>query len=151
LQRKEIEYGETMMPKIPLITIPATALVLLALDSVWLTTMASILYRPNLGDTLLESFRLVPAIAFYLTYLFGILYFAIAPSLGSGKVLAAFIRGALLGLVCYGTYDLTNQATLKVWPTIITVVDMAWGVTITAVTSACGAWVAQRQLGRRTT
>lgn len=139
------------MPKMPLITIPATAVVLLVLDSIWLTTMAPILYRPNLGDTLLDTFRLVPAIAFYLTYLFGILYFAIQPSLGSGKVLTAFIRGALLGFVCYGTYDLTNQATLKIWPTIVTVVDMAWGVTITAVTSTCGAWVAQRQLGKRAT
>lgn len=140
-----------MMPRMPLITIPATGLVLLALDSVWLTTMAPILYRPNLGDTLQEPFRLVPAILFYLIYLFGILYFAVLPSLDSAKVSTAFIRGALLGLVCYGTYDLTNQATLKVWPTIVTVVDMAWGVAITAVTSACGAWVAQRQLGRRTT
>lgn len=139
------------MPRMPPITIPATALVLLALDSVWLTTMAPILYRPNLGDTLQDPFRLVPAILFYLIYLFGILYFAVLPSLDSGKVSTAFIRGALLGLVCYGTYDLTNQATLKVWPTIVTVVDMAWGVTITAATSACGAWVAQRQAGRRTT
>lgn len=139
------------MPRMPLLTIPATALVLLALDSVWLTTMAPILYRPNLGDMLLPSFRLGPAIAFYLIYLFGILYFAIQPSLSTGKISVALIRGALLGFVCYGTYDLTNQATLRIWPTIVTVVDMAWGVTITAVTATCGAWVAQRQLGKRTT
>jgi uncharacterized membrane protein len=146
----QIENGNQSM-RMPPLAIAATALALLSFDAVWLTTMAQPFYRPNLPEMVLDSFRLGPAIAFYLIYLFGIIYFAILPSLASGKVSAALIRGALLGFVCYGTYDLTNQATLKIWPTIVTVVDMAWGTFLTAMVSAFGAWVAYRQLGKRMT
>lgn len=143
--------GNEIMSRMPPLSIAATAFALLTFDAIWLTTMAQPFYRPNLPGMVLDTFRLGPAIAFYLTYLFGIIYFAILPSLGSRKVSAALIRGALLGFVCYGTYDLTNQATLKVWPTIVTVVDMAWGTFLTAVVAAFGAWVAYRQLGSRAT
>lgn len=139
------------MSKMPPSAMAATAVLLLVLDAIWLTTMAQPFYRPNLAGMVLDGFRLGPAIAFYLTYLFGIIYFAILPSLDSGRVSAALIRGALLGFVCYGTYDLTNQATLKVWPTVVTVVDMAWGTILTAVVSAFGAWVSYRRRGQRTT
>ena len=50
----------------------------------------------------------------------------------------AFWRGAVFGLTAYGTYDLTNQATLRDWPTIVTIIDLAWGSTLTAVVAAAG-------------
>lgn len=110
----------------------------LIIDAIWLSTMADILYRPLLGDKLAEPFNLAPAVVFYLLYIFGIVFIAILPALEAGDWRKALINGAVLGLVAYGTYDLTNQATLKDWPTIITVADLAWGTFLTATAATLG-------------
>lgn len=123
----------------------ATGLVFLAIDSIWLSTMASRLYRPLLGDLLADGFNLAPAVAFYLIYIAGILYFAINPALGAGRWQTAALNGAVLGFVAYATYDLTNQATLRNWPTIITLADLAWGTVLTAL-SATGGYLITRKL-----
>lgn len=122
----------------------ATGLYMALVDSVWLTSMINV-YRQNIGELLLpEGIRFAPAIAFYLLYIFGIVWFAVSPALASGGSLQiAAINGALLGLVCYGTYDLTNQATLKVWPTFITVIDMSWGAVLTATAAVAGTLAAR--------
>ncbi len=113
-------------------------LFMLVLDAIWLSTMASRLYRPLIGELLAEQFRLGPAISFYLIYLAGIVYFGVRPALAEGSLGTALLSGALLGFVAYATYDLTNQATMKVWPTTITIVDMIWGSLLTAGASAAG-------------
>ncbi len=125
----------------------AAGLYMAVVDSVWLTSMISV-YRQNIGELLLpDGIRIVPAIAFYLLYIFGIVWFAVSPALANGGSLqTAALNGALLGLVCYGTYDLTNQATLKVWPTFITLMDMSWGAFLTA-TAAIAATLAARWYG----
>jgi uncharacterized membrane protein len=92
-----------------------------------------VLYRPLLGCMLLDRFRVAPAVLFYLIYIAGVVKFAALPSLGSDRWITALFNGGLLGLVAYGTYDLTNQATLKVWPTAITIADLCWGTVLTAV------------------
>ena len=120
------------------------ALAMLALDSIWLTTMASRLYRPQLGDLLLDEFRAGPAVAFYALYLFGVVYFATAPALKDGGWRKAALNGALLGLVAYGTYDLTNQATLVHWPVTVTVVDLLWGAFLTSASALSSYTVARR-------
>src|SRR5262245_38603965 len=110
----------------------ATAISFLALDSIWLSLAASRLYRPRLGSLLLERFNMAPAAAFYLIYLAGILVFAIAPALVTGRWTTALMRGAMLGLVAYATYDLTNQATLRGWLVTVTIADLCWGSFVTA-------------------
>jgi len=122
----------------------AAALAMLGLDSIWLTLTADTLYRPILGDMMVDHFRLGPAVAFYALYLCGVLYFAVRPALASGRLTTALVRGGLLGVFAYGTYDLTNQATLKVWSTAISVPDMAWGAFLTAVVAGAGYLAAGR-------
>ena len=125
----------------------AAAVIFLALDSVWLSTMADRLYRPALGHLLRERFALGPAAAFYLIYLLGIVVFAVAPGLQQRSWPTALGLGALLGLMAYATYDLTNQATLKNWPWHVTLIDLCWGTVVTALTAGGACWIAARFSG----
>lgn len=121
-----------------------TAIVFLALDAVWLSVMAGLLYRPLLGPILLDSFRIVPAAIFYLIYVTGVVWFAVLPALRADSWTLAAGQAALLGLVAYGTYDLTNHATLKDWPTSITIADLAWGTTVTALSATMAFFITRR-------
>ena len=116
----------------------ASAIVFLVLDAAWLTTMADRLYRPALGRLLLDRFELAPAALFYALYVIGIVVFAVAPGLASGRWTTSLGLGALLGLIAYATYDLTNQATLRDWPWRVTLADLGWGTLVTAVAAAAG-------------
>lgn len=117
----------------------STAVVFLALDAVWLGTMADRLYRPAMGSIMLERFALAPAAAFYLIYIAGVVVFAVAPALQGGRWTTALGYGAMLGLMAYATYDLTNQATLKDWSWTVTIADLCWGTFVTAVSAAAAA------------
>ena len=112
-----------------------TGLIFLGLDVLWLTTMAPV-YKRMIGEALVDPFRLTPAAIFYLLYVTGIVGFVVLPALQGGGWPAALAKGAFLGLVAYGTYDLSNQATLKIWPVSLTMMDMAWGVFLTSTTAA---------------
>lgn len=116
----------------------ATGLAFLAVDAIWLTVAAQRLYRPLMGEMLLESFRLAPAVLFYLIYIAGIVVFAIAPALASDRWTTAASYGAFLGLFAYATYDLTNQATLRNWPLAVTFADICWGTFLTACAATLG-------------
>jgi uncharacterized membrane protein len=118
----------------------------LALDAVWLSTMAPRVYKPAMGDLVAPGVNLGAAALFYLIYGVGIVAFAVMPALGAGRWTTAFALGALLGLVAYGTYDLTNHATLRNWPMIVTVLDMAWGTLATALAATFAYAVASRWL-----
>jgi uncharacterized membrane protein len=83
------------------------------IDATWLITMGKTLYRPTLGDLLLEDFRIAPAVIFYLAYPIGMVVFAVMPGLRSDSLLVAFLSALLFGAIAYGTYDLTNYATLR--------------------------------------
>ena len=119
------------------------ALVFGALDAVWLSWAGPNFYRPRLGDILADNFRVMPALLFYAAYIAAIVWFAVRPglSLGSG---AAALNGALLGAICYATYDLTNQATMRTWSTTVTVADIAWGAFATAVAAAAASFAAAK-------
>lgn len=108
------------------------------LDFLWVSSMANSLYRPVMKEILLADFRLAPALLFYLLYAFGIVFFAVLPGLREGALTQAMLLGAVLGLVAYGTYDLTNFATLKNWDTKITVIDMIWGAFATSLAATGG-------------
>lgn len=124
----------------------AAGIVFLVIDAIWLTTMADTLYRPLLGDRLAPQFHLAPAVFFYLIYVGGMVFLAILPALATGGLGKALLNGAVLGLVAYATYDLTNQATLRDWPLTVTLADIAWGTVLTAMASA-GGFLAASRLG----
>ena len=115
-----------------------TLIVFLAIDAVWLMTMSQRLYRRYIGDILVDSFNPAPAALFYLMYIAGIVVFATAPAFSSGRWTTAAINGALFGFFAYATYDLTNQATIRGWPTIITVADICWGSLLSAMAATVG-------------
>jgi len=113
-----------------------------ALDMAWLSFAAGRFYRPILGDLLAAKVALAPAAAFYLLYTAGVVVLASAPALKDGGWTRAAASGAVLGLVAYGTYDLTNQATLRTWATRLTLMDMGWGAVATAVSALAAFFVA---------
>jgi uncharacterized membrane protein len=86
------------------------------------------------------------AILFYLIFVAGVLFFAVLPALQAESLGRAALLGALLGLLTYATYDLTNLATIKDWPMIITAVDMLWGVVLATCVSTISYWIAQQWL-----
>ena len=109
-----------------------------AIDAVWLTTMTNRLYKPILGPILADKPDMKAAVAFYLIYIAGIVFFAISPALDDGRWTTALVYGALFGFFAYATYDLTNQATLKNWSTALSAVDIAWGTFATAMAATAG-------------
>ncbi|WP_018388292.1 DUF2177 family protein [Ancylobacter sp. FA202] len=116
----------------------STGLVFLALDALWLGFMASRVYRPLIGDLMAEQPNWPPAVLFYLLYVTGVVVFAVQPALASGRWTTALMLGAFLGLIAYGTYDLTNHATLRNWPAAMTAIDLAWGTFATAMAATAG-------------
>ena len=106
-----------------------------ALDFAWLSATSETIYRPAIGEFLRSGFDAPAAVAFYLIYVFGLLFLAIRLA---ASVTQAISRGAGYGFCAYATYDLTNQATLRHWPLPLSVVDMAWGTALSAVAAACG-------------
>lgn len=117
------------------------------LDAFWLRWAAPNLYRPVIGEIMASEVRWGAAIAFYLIYIAGMVWFAIKPGLASGQVTTAVLNGALLGALCYATFDLTSQAVLKVWSTQISVMDIAWGAFATAVASGIACWATLKFAG----
>ncbi|WP_068111803.1 DUF2177 family protein [Tropicimonas marinistellae] len=124
----------------------ATGLIFLALDAVMLSTVLRPLFERHLGEGLLDDLRLGPAVAFYLLYMGGLMYFVSLPALRANAPTAALLNGALLGLVAYGTYELTSYAVMRDWHLSMTLVDMAWGAVLTGV-SAWGGVLAARAIG----
>lgn len=114
------------------------AVIFCLMDFVWLAIVAKNFYHNRLGSLMLVEPRLVPAAAFYILYLLGIFVFAVVPALRAQNLLLAIGLGAFLGLIAYGCYDLTNLATLKVWSLSLSLVDIAWGILVSAVSSAAG-------------
>lgn len=107
-----------------------TLAVFFLIDMVWLGVVARGFYRRHLGSMLSPKVNWGAALLFYLLFIVGLLVFAVKPALVSGEPLKALFLGALLGLISYATYDLTNLATLKDWPLVVTVVDLVWGTVL---------------------
>jgi uncharacterized membrane protein len=110
-------------------------LTFVAADMVWLGTMAPRFYKPTLADIAISGVNLPPAIVFYAVYPIGLVIFAINPALKSASLVDAVTYGALFGFFTYATYDLTNHATLRNWTLQLTLVDIAWGTILGAMTS----------------
>jgi uncharacterized membrane protein len=122
----------------------ATAVIFFACDFIWLSTMGGF-YRERAAGLFLDKPNLAIAGLFYLVYVGGIVFLAISPALSAGNWSTALLAGMVLGLVAYGTYDLTNLSTLKNWPLAVTLVDLAWGTALTGV-AATGGFLVTRWL-----
>ena len=119
-----------------------------AIDFIWLTTMTNRLYKPVIGPIMADKPDMKAAVAFYLISIAGTVFLAIAPALKEGNWTRAAINGAALGFVAYATYDLTNQATLAVWQTKLTIIDLIWGTTLTMLSAIGGYFAARWAEGR---
>jgi len=132
----------TRMSLVYAITLP----VFFAIDLVWIGVVARDFYRRNLGHLLSDHVNWPAAILFYLVFVAGIVFFAVRPALEADNSLRALTYGAFLGFLAYSTYDLTNQATVRDWPTLVTVVDLAWGTVLTALVSFLSYQISSRVL-----
>jgi len=126
-----------------IVTYLAVGIAFAAVDYVWLTQIGPAVYFPTLDPVALRAARIEPAIVFYLVYIAGVVALAVWPT-RDGPLLRTTLTGGLLGAMCYATYDLTNQATLKVWSTHITILDICWGTFLTAVGATVGGFVLRR-------
>ncbi|MDE8347273.1 MAG: DUF2177 family protein [Acidocella sp.] len=102
------------------------------MDAAWLSFATSRLYRPGIGGLMAEKPVALAALVFYLLYAAGVTYLLTLPGLIAGSAGNAAWRGAVFGLVAYGTYDLTSLAIMRNWPLNVTIIDMLWGAIITA-------------------
>ena len=116
-----------------------TLAVFFVIDMIWLGVVAKDFYRKHLGTMLSPKVNWAAALLFYLLFIVGLVVFVIRPALASGEPLKALLLGAFFGLISYATYDLSNLATLKDWPVIVTVVDLVWGTTLGGLVSLAGA------------
>lgn len=120
----------------------AMAVTFLAVDGLWLGVIAKNFYKKYLGDLMSANPNYVAAGVFYAMYLFGLLMLIVLPAARENSLTRVIWSGALFGLVCYATYDLTSQAVIKNWPINVTVVDLIWGTFITTIVAVVGYWVA---------
>lgn len=126
----------------------ATSVIFLLADAVMLRAVIQPAFARHLGDTLYDGgFRLLPAVLFYFTYMFGVLYFAGWPALQGGAPAQAALNGALLGLVAYGTYEFTSWAVMRDWHPQMVLIDLSWGVAVTALSAWGGVVVTRMLLG----
>ena len=117
-----------------------TLIAFLGLDFIWLGFVAKGFYASQLGSLMSDRINFVAAGGFYLAYVAGIVFFAVAPALAEGSWKKAALNGAFLGLLAYGTYDMTNIATLRNWPLTMSLVDLAWGGILTGISASIGYW-----------
>ena len=109
--------------------------IFLAIDMVWLGLVAKNFYKSQVGFLMKADINWTAAILFYLLFIVGLVLFVILPSVEKGSWMQTLLLGAFFGFITYATYDLTNLATLKNWPLLVTIVDLAWGATLAALVS----------------
>lgn len=118
--------------------------VFFAIDMVWLGLVAKNFYAKHIGFLMTPNVNWVAAIIFYLLFIVGAVIFVIIPALEQNSWSHALLYGALFGLITYATYDLTNLATVKDWPLIVTVIDLIWGMTLAASVSVITYFIANK-------
>ena len=117
---------------------------LIAIDLVWLLGIAKNLYRDEMGSLMASEPKLIAGLAFYLLYALGATIFVLIPALSKQSWLYALQYGALFGLFCYMTYDLTNLAVIRDFPTRLAFVDIAWGSFVTTLSAGIAYWAGSR-------
>ena len=126
----------------------AAAILFLAIDMVWLLWLGRGIYVTEIGEILRQQPNMAAAGAFYVLYITGLMIMVIWPAVQAGSVVQGMLYGALLGLIAYGTYDLTNLAVIKGFTTKIALIDMVWGTFLTSSVSTFAVLIGTRLLSR---
>lgn len=129
-----------MLLKLYAIALP----VFFAIDMIWLGWVAKHFYRAQIGALMKPEVNWTAAVIFYLIFIAGLVVFVISPAVEKASWKHALLFGALFGLVCYATYDLTNLAVAKDWPLLVTIVDMIWGTVLAASVSIVTYFIADK-------
>ena len=124
-----------------------TALVMIALDLLWLGVIAKPLYQQGIGHLMADRPNLVAALLFYVIFPVGLIIFAVAPHASAAGWSETLLAAALFGFMAYATYDLSNLATLKGWPVGLAFIDIAWGTGVSTTSVAAGKFVLNRFFG----
>lgn len=118
--------------------------IFLSIDMLWLALVAKIFYHTQIGVLMKPDINWTAAIVFYLIFIIGLVTFVIDPAMKKGSFTYALLFGALFGLVCYATYDLTNLAVAKDWPLLVTIVDLIWGAVLASSVSILTYFIASK-------
>lgn len=110
----------------------------LLIDMIWLGLISPNFYRKHLGFLMKTEVNWIAAVAFYLIFVAGIVFFVVYPAISRDSLLFAALAGGFFGLVAYATYDLTNLATIRHWPPVVTVVDLVWGTVLSGTLATIG-------------
>ena len=129
------------MIKLLIISFIFVSTIFLIIDVVWLYITVKSLYRPALGDLLKDKPVMWAAVLFYIIYMIGVALIILKPALANDSILQALWTGVVFGVVAYGTYNLTNMATVKNWSASIVWIDMLWGGFLTGFSSAVGIYL----------
>ena len=129
------------MTKLLIISFIFVSTIFLIIDVVWLSITVKSLYRPALGNLLKDRPLMWAAVLFYIIYMIGVALIILKPALANDSILQALWTGVVFGVVAYGTYNLTNMATVKNWSASIVWIDMLWGGFLTGFSSAVGIYL----------
>ena len=129
------------MTKLLIISFIFVSTIFLIIDVLWLSITVKSLYRPALGDLLKDTPVMWAAVLFYIIYMIGVALIILKPALANDSILQALWTGVVFGVVAYGTYNLTNMATVKNWSASIVWIDMIWGGFLTGFSSAVGIYL----------
>ena len=132
--------------KVTLISFLIMTAIFLFIDIIWLSQSVNYFYSPHIGDLLRETPLILPAILFYLIYPLGVTILVIVPKLDNGSLRSILFNGLVLGVVAYGTYNLTNMAALKGWSVNVVIIDMIWGGVLTGISAVLATCVIRRVL-----
>jgi uncharacterized membrane protein len=119
----------------------ATLAVFFAVDMLWLGFIARTFYKKHLGFLMAPEVNWYAALIFYFIFIVGVLVFVVIPGLKENDLTMLIVKAAFFGFITYATYDLTNLATVKDWPLIITLVDLVWGMVLTTIVSVAGYFI----------
>ena len=129
------------MTKTLIISFFFVSTIFLVVDVVWLSITVKSLYRPALGNLLRDKPVMWAAVLFYVIYMIGLTLIILKPALANDSILQALWPGIIFGVVAYGTYNLTNMATVKNWSSTVVWIDMIWGGLLTGFSSAVGIYL----------
>jgi len=129
-----------MFTRLFLIALP----VFFIIDMIWLVLVAKNFYQEQIGFLMKPDVNWLAAIIFYLLFIVGLVIFVISPAVEKNSWIHALLYGAFFGLITYATYDLTNLATLKDWPILVTVVDLVWGSVLAASVSVISYFISMK-------
>lgn len=132
--------------KVFYLSIFITSILFLVIDIIWLSMSVKFFYKPQLGNLLNEKPVMWAAVLFYLIYIMGLAIIVLQPGIKQDSIMNIFFIGVVFGCVAYGTYNLTNMATIKHWSAYVVFVDMFWGGLLTGTSSALGVYLSKKIL-----